>query len=62
LDYATDYFSEAQRALDQLLLLSATEAQVLLCEDAWRQVKKIAAPTSPSVVGSKKNFVDTSFS
>ncbi|KAF9153272.1 hypothetical protein BG015_003744 [Linnemannia schmuckeri] len=37
LDYATDYFSEAQRALDQLLLLSAAEAQVLLCEDAWRK-------------------------
>ncbi|KAF9127661.1 hypothetical protein BGW39_005697 [Mortierella sp. 14UC] len=37
LDYAVDYFSEAQRALDQLLLLSAADAQVLLCEDAWRK-------------------------
>ncbi|KAG9067615.1 hypothetical protein KI688_012400 [Linnemannia hyalina] len=37
LDYANDYFSEAQRVLDQLLMLSATEAEVLLCEDAWRK-------------------------
>ncbi|KAF9915912.1 hypothetical protein FBU30_001645, partial [Linnemannia zychae] len=37
LDYAIDYFTEAQRALDQILLLNAAEAQVLLCEDAWRK-------------------------
>ncbi|OAQ28156.1 Mak10-domain-containing protein [Linnemannia elongata AG-77] len=52
LDYATDYFSEAQRALDQLLLLSAAEAQVLLCEDAWRKdVKNMIKVCIASKIG-----------
>ncbi|KAG0373484.1 hypothetical protein BGX24_011639 [Mortierella sp. AD032] len=52
LDYAADYFSEAQRALDQLLLLSATDAQVLLCEDAWRKdVKNMIKVCIASKIG-----------
>ncbi|KAF9904521.1 hypothetical protein EC991_002629 [Linnemannia zychae] len=52
LDYAVDYFSEAQRALDQLLLLSAADAQVLLCEDAWRKdVKSMIKVCIASKIG-----------
>ncbi|KAF8947461.1 hypothetical protein BGZ47_009087 [Haplosporangium gracile] len=59
LDYATDYFSEAQRALDQLLLLSAAEAQVLLCEDAWRKdiknMIKVCIANKIGIVGLQKD-------
>ncbi|KAG0204115.1 hypothetical protein BGX33_008698 [Mortierella sp. NVP41] len=52
LDYATDYFSEAQRALEQLLLLSATEAQVELCADAWRKdIKNMVKVCIASKIG-----------
>ncbi|KAG0293980.1 hypothetical protein BGZ96_001964 [Linnemannia gamsii] len=59
LNYATDYFSEAQRALEQLLLLSAAEAQVLLCEDAWRKdimnMIKVCIASKIGIVGLQKD-------
>ncbi|KAF9210581.1 hypothetical protein BGZ59_009256 [Podila verticillata] len=37
LDYAAEFFNEAKRSLDDLQTLSAAEARVSLCEDAWRK-------------------------
>ncbi|KAF9319120.1 hypothetical protein BG003_009819 [Podila horticola] len=37
LDYAAEFFNEAKKSLDDLQTLSAAEARVTLCEDAWRK-------------------------
>ncbi|KAG0097362.1 hypothetical protein BGZ93_002894 [Podila epicladia] len=36
LDYAAGFFKEARKSLEDLQTLSAAEARVTLCEDAWR--------------------------
>ncbi|KAG0040403.1 hypothetical protein BGZ82_003128 [Podila clonocystis] len=37
LDYAAEFFNETKKSLDDLQTLSAAEARVTLCEDAWRK-------------------------
>lgn len=37
MDFAAEFFNEAKKSLDDLQTLSAAEARVSLCEDAWRK-------------------------
>ncbi|KAF8978978.1 hypothetical protein BGZ46_005961 [Entomortierella lignicola] len=59
LEYSTDFFNQAKAGLDRLQSLSARDARVNLCEDAWRQdiksMIKVCIANKVSIVALQKD-------
>ncbi|KAF9352829.1 hypothetical protein BGX26_009366 [Mortierella sp. AD094] len=59
LEYAADFFSQAKAGLDRLQSLSARDARVDLCEDAWRKdiknMIKICIASKLAITGLQKD-------